>query len=328
MRYFKYILLSVVTMLTALPAAAQWQNNAMPPFLKAGDRVAVISPCSQPSIKVLENGCNVLRQWGFEPVTGPNVTKNYHGFAGTVEQRTSDLLWALRDTTCKAIICTRGGDGGIQLLPSVPLKEFRRNPKWLIGFSDITALHSASVVSGVMSIHGPMLQTIASQGGKDTVSATLQKLLMGELPQYHIDHNEMDQQGQAEGMLVGGNLTVFCALAGSSYDFLNLKQDLILFVEDTDESIRKVDRMLHNIVVRGLMPRIKGIIVGHFTSYCRNQDGFKDMYHMLHEYLRRYNIPVCYGFPTGHARPNFPLIEGCRVNLNVGAGGTDLTFIP
>lgn len=325
----KLRLLSLFPAFLLLVLSAQGQQKVLrPPFLKPGDRVAVISPSSTPEKKTVEAGCDILRQWGYEPVVGRYALADYHGFAGTREMRTSDLLWALRDTTIRAIMCTRGGDGAVQLLPYVKAKEFRSNPKWLIGFSDITALHSAFVQAGVMSIHGSMCQAISSQGGTDTVSVVLRQLLEGHLPVYHVEPHELDQRGTAEGVLVGGNFSVFCALAGSPYDSLNRAHEgLILFIEDTDEEMTKIDRLLHLLEVRGVLGRLKGILIGHFTKYKHPENGFEDMYQMLHEYLQHYPIPVCYGFPVGHKRPNFPLIEGGRVRMTVNKDGTQLSYL-
>ncbi|MBQ9357490.1 MAG: LD-carboxypeptidase [Prevotella sp.] len=299
----------------------------MPAFLHAGDSIAIISPSSSPDVRTIEAGCQALRLWGYVPVVGRHAAERYHGFAGTASQRAEDLLWALRDSTIRAIMCTRGGDGGVQVLPLVSAGEFRRHPKWIIGFSDVTALHSASVRAGVMSIHGPMCHAIAANGAADTANVVLRRLLQGQLPAYHAESHPLNQHGTAEGMLVGGNLSVFCGLAASPYDFLDIRSDLILFIEDTDESMTKTDRLLHLLEVRGVLGRLKGIVVGKFTKYKHPDNDFNDMYDMLHEYLQHYNIPVCYSFPVGHSRPNFPMIEGCRVRLTVAPSGTDLVFL-
>lgn len=320
------ILLTAFFTLSCLLTASSQQQLIMPPFLKAGDSIAIISPCSSPEEKTVEQGCAILRQWGYVPVVGRHALDEYHGFAGTADDRAADLLWALRDSTIRAIMCSRGGDGAVQVLMRVPLDEYRRQPKWLIGFSDVTAIHSAEVQAGVMSIHGSMCYAIAAQEGTDTVSVTLRRLLQGELPRYQVAPHDLNQQGTAQGMLVGGNFSVFCGLAGSDYDFLQ-QRDIILFIEDTDEEMTKVDRMLHLLEVRGILQRLKGIIVGHFTDYKRPKNGFDDMYHMLHEYLRHYPIPVSYAFPVGHARPNFPLIEGAQVRLTVNSQGTTLQYV-
>ena len=300
----------------------------MPRPLKPGDKIAVISPSSSPTEKTVSEGCEILRQWGYVPVVGTHALNEYHGFAGTADERAADLRWALTDSTISAIMCTRGGDGAVQLLTRINAADFRRQPKWLIGFSDITALHSAMVRAGVMSIHGSMLHAISAQDGTDSVSVMLHNMLEGKLPTYHIAHHSLDQRGTAEGLLVGGNFSVLCGLAGSPYDCLASREPLILFIEDTDEEMTKVDRMLHNLEVRGVLQRLKGIIVGHFTSYKHPKNDFEDMNDMLHSYLRELDIPVCYGFPVGHKRPNLPLIEGCRVRLTVSDNGTSLLFLP
>ena len=326
MKTRKSILIIVVLAFSLLGIQAQ-HTPVMPRPLKKGDRIAVISPSSSPTEKTVKEGCEILRQWGYVPVVGPHAMNEYHGFAGTADERAADLRWALTDSTISAIMCTRGGDGAVQLLTRISPSDFRRQPKWLIGFSDITALHSAMVQAGVMSIHGSMLHAISSQNGTDSVSVMLHNILEGTLPTYYLEHNALDQPGCAEGLLVGGNFSVLCGLAGSPYDCLVRREPLILFIEDTDEEMTKVDRMLHHLEVRGVLQRLKGIIVGHFTDYKRPKNDFEDMNEMLHSYLSELDIPVCYGFPVGHKRPNLPLIEGCRVRLEVSDAGTSLTFL-
>ena len=225
-------------------------------------------------------------------------------------------------------MCSRGGDGAVQVLRRIPLSEFRRHPKWIMGFSDATALHSAEVSAGVMSIHSTMCDGISAQGKRDSVNAILHRLLLGALPRYQVPAHPLNQQGEAEGILVGGNFSVFCGLAGSDYDFLNRADEgLILFMEDTGESMTKVDRMLHQLEIRGILSKLKGIIVGHFSKYKSPENDFADMYEMLHEYLQHLNIPVCYDFPVGHhSTYNYPLVEGCKVRLKVDSEGTSLIF--
>ena len=301
----------------------------MPTPLKTGDTIAVISPSSVPDSATVAKGCATLRSWGYVPVVGAHALSSYHGFAGTADERATDLLWALRNPSIKAIICSRGGDGAVQVLQRIPLKEFRNHPKWIMGFSDVTALHSAEVAAGVMSIHSSMCDGIAMRGERDSVNMILRKLLQGELPTYQAPAHPLNQQGEATGILVGGNFSVFCGLAGSEYDFLNRADEgLILFIEDTDESMTKVDRMLHQLEIRGVLSKLNGIIVGHFSKYKSPENGFADMYEMLHEYLQYYHIPVCYDFPVGHhSGKNYPMVEGCRVNLKVGQDGTLIQFV-
>ena len=318
----------IVLLLCMVEALFAQQEIIMPPFLKAGDTIAVISPSSTPDSLTVAKGCDALRAWGFVPHVGTHALDNYHNFAGKADERASDLLWALRDSTVKAIMCSRGGDGAVQVLRRIPLSEFRRHPKWILGFSDATALHSAEVSAGVMSIHSTMCDGISAQGKRDSVNAILRGLLLGELPRYQVPAHPLNQQGEAEGILVGGNFSVFCGLAGSDYDFLNRADEgLILFIEDTGESMSKVDRMLHQLEIRGILSKLKGIVVGHFSKYKSPENDFADMYEMLHEYLQHLHIPVCYDFPVGHhSTYNYPLIEGYKVRLKIDSGGTSLGF--
>ena len=321
----RYILLWLMFM-ALLPASAQ--QLVMPAALRPGDTIAIVSPSSTPDTLTVEKGCQTLREWGYVPVVAPHALNSWHGFAGTADERAADMLWALRDSTVKAIICSRGGDGAVQVLRRIPLSEFRSHPKWVMGFSDATALHSAEVAAGVMSIHCSMCDGISMRGERDSVNAILQRLLQGEMPSYQAPAHPLNQYGEAEGILVGGNMSVFCGLAGSEYDFLNRTDEgLILFIEDTGESISKVDRMLHHLEIRGILQRLKGIIVGHFSKYKSPDSGFTDMYDMLHEYLQHYDIPVCYDFPVGHhSGKNYPLVEGGRITLKVTADGTAIRF--
>ena len=322
------LLFSALLTTASLCVEAQ-QRSVMPTPLKTGDTIAVISPSSVPDSATVAKGCATLRSWGYVPVVGAHALSSYHGFAGTADERTADLLWALRNPSIKAIICSRGGDGAVQVLQRIPLKEFRNHPKWIMGFSDVTALHSAEVAAGVMSIHCSMCDGIAMRGERDSVNMILRKLLQGELPTYQAPAHPLNQQGEATGILVGGNFSVFCGLAGSEYDFLNRADEgLILFIEDTDESMTKVDRMLHQLEIRGVLSKLNGIIVGHFSKYKSPENGFADMYEMLHEYLQHYQIPVCYDFPVGHhSGKNYPMVEGCKVNLKVGQDGTLIQFV-
>lgn len=322
------LLFSALLTTATLYVEAQ-QRSVMPTPLKTGDTIAVISPSSVPDSATVAKGCATLRSWGYVPVVGAHALSSYHGFAGTADERATDLLWALRNPSIKAIICSRGGDGAVQVLQRIPLKEFRNHPKWIMGFSDVTALHSAEVAAGVMSVHCSMCDGIAMRGERDSVNMILRKLLQGDLPTYQAPAHPLNQQGEATGILVGGNFSVFCGLAGSEYDFLNRADEgLILFIEDTDESMTKVDRMLHQLEIRGVLSKLNGIIVGHFSKYKSPENGFADMYEMLHEYLQHYQIPVCYDFPVGHhSGKNYPMVEGCKVNLKVGQDGTLIQFV-
>ena len=277
-----------------------WMPSLSAQILHEGDTIAIISPSSSTDTTTINGGIRTLESWGYHCVVGPNALNDYHGFAGTIDERLSDLLWALREPSVKAVMCSRGGDGAAQLLARLSLDTLRQYPKTIIGFSDVTALLCAEARAGVKGIHGSMCWALKTYEGNDTISQTLRRLLQGELPTYRVASHPLDIKGRAEGIVIGGNLSVYNDLAGSDFDPL-LLDDIILFMEDTGEGMSKVDRMLHNLEIRGLLPHLRGIIVGQFNKYKHPENGFQDMYQMLHEYMKHYGIPVCFDFPVGHA---------------------------
>ena len=214
-------------------------------FLQEGDTIAIISPSSATDTTTINGGIRTLEKWGYHCIVGPNALNDYHGFAGTIDERLSDLLWALREPSVKAIMCSRGGDGAAHLLCRLSLDTLRNYPKMIIGFSDVTALLCAEARVGQRGIHGSMCHALKTYEGNDTVSQSLRRMLKGDIPIYRIAPHPLNIQGHAEGIVVGGNLSVFNDLAGSDYDPL-LLPDIILFMEDTGEGMSKVDRMLHS----------------------------------------------------------------------------------
>ena len=303
-----------------------WMTTATAQFLHEGDTIAIISPSSATDTATINGGIRTLEKWGYRCVVGRNALNDYHGFAGTIDERLSDLLWALRESSVKAIMCSRGGDGATHLLSRLSPDTLRQYPKLIIGFSDITALLCAEARVGVKGIHGSMCHAINTYEGNDTVSQCLRRMLQGDLPEYRVAPHPLNVEGRAEGIVVGGNLSVYNDLAGSDFDPL-LLSGIILFMEDTGEGMSKVDRMLHNMEMRGLLKNVRGIIVGQFSKYKHPENGFDDMYEMLHEYLRHYNIPICYDFPVGHAHlRNFPLLTGAKATLEVTPNGATLRY--
>jgi len=307
------------------------QRIVAPQFLKAGDRVAIISMGSKPGESNPTGAAAVLKEWGFDPVIGQNVLANHHGYAGTIDQRRSDLMWALRDPSIKAIIATRGGYGTSMLFTAIPLDTLKRYHKWIVGYSDISSMHSAQVCAGNMSIHGNMCGALGSRGATDSVNLLLRDLLTGKAPTYNVPGNPYNHEGHATGILMGGNLSVLSNIAGSKdYDFLdrhNLEnRDIILFLEDVGENIMRVNSMLYQIKVKGIMSHVKGIIMGRFTDYEPSND-YSDMNEMLAENLKEYNVPICFDFPASHDESwNYPMIEGCPVTLDVTRNNVTLQF--
>ena len=299
-------------------------NCTKPEYLKPGDRVALISPSYYTPMENVEKTAEVLRGWGLEPVIGPNVGKVYADrYAGTVEERVSDIRWALNDTTIKAIICNRGGYGTIQLIDQMTLREWGAHPKWLVGFSDITTLHGLLTRAGVMSIHGTMSSFLAA-GGTDETSTLMRDLLMGYVPRYKVPAHPQNIQGKAKGVLVGGNICTFAPNLGTRAD-ATIGRDIILFIEEVGESMHNIDRQFNILAMNGVLDRCKGVVLGEFEG-CGSEFSYESIEEMLHQYLEKYDIPVLCGFPAGHGNVNLPLVMGAPVTLEVGSDGATLQF--
>ena len=299
-------------------------NCVKPDYLKAGDKVALISPSYFTPMENVEKTAAVLRSWGLEPVVGPNVGKVVDGrYAGTVAERVSDIRWALNDPTIKAIICNRGGYGTIQLINQLTLAELKASPKWLVGFSDISTLHGLFTRAGVMSIQGTMSSFLA-KGGTDTTSTLMRDLLLGKVPHYELPAHSQNITGKASGTLVGGNLCTFAPNLGTQAD-ATMGKDLILFVEEVEESMHNIDRQMRILQMNGVLDRCKGIILGEFTD-CGNEFTYESVEAMFNKMLKAYNIPVLCGFPGGHGDVNLPLVMGSNVTIDVRTDGATLQF--
>lgn len=308
----------------AAKPAMQRLNCMQPDYLKAGDKVALISPSYFTSMENVTKAADVLRSWGLEPVIGPNVGKQFVGkYAGTVAERVSDIRWALSDPSVKAIVCNRGGYGSIQMINDLTLRELATSPKWIVGFSDITTFHGLWQNAGVMSIHGTMCSFLA-KGGTDDTSTLMRDLLMGKVPRYELPAHPQNITGRAKGVLVGGNLCTFAPNLGSQAD-ATAHPDIILFIEEVEESMHNIDRQFEILAMNGVLSRCRGVILGEFTD-CNQEFTYDSVEAMLYEYLKKYNIPVLCGFPAGHGDINLPLVMGAPVTLDVRSDGATLQF--
>ena len=293
-----------------------------PPYLKEGDRVALVSPAYWVPQEVLGQAAETLRSWGLQPVIGPHTNNLVaNAYAGTAEERAADLLWALEDDSVKAIICSRGGYGCIHILNRIPQESYLAHPKWLIGHGDITILLHAIVCSGVMCIHGPMAFQLA--GGQELATAITHDILFGTIPQYEVPSNNYNRCGHAEGILVGGNLSSCSAIVGTQFQ-LSPKQDIILFIEEVEEPLHNIDRLFYRLRLQLDFERVKGIVFGSFSSN-RFDLQFDSVEQMLMTHLNDYDIPVCCGFPVG-GNSCMPLIEGAPCTLDVTTEKSTLTF--
>lgn len=301
-----------------------------PEKLKKGDKVAIISPATIVKEEYIAGACARLRERGYIPVVMAGANGPADGsFASGREQRLADLLSSLEDPEIKAILCARGGYGCVHLLPGIPMQVVRNNPKWLIGFSDISALHALWIRAGVASLHAPMAKHLTIEPDDDPSTLHLFHILEeGVEVDYSVPPHPFNRYGHAEGILRGGNLAVLNGLASTPYDILALSdnEEVILFIEDISEAIYAVERMLMRLYLSGTLSGIKGLIVGQFTEYRpdRNHDSMEAMIHKL---LTRYgidSIPVAFGFPVGHVTLNYPLPEGGKASLCVNSEGVEL----
>ena len=296
-----------------------------PPALQPGDKIALISPAYFTSKANVDTASAILRAWGFEPVLGPNVGKEYLGYyAGTDQERLADLKWALKDKSIKAILCNRGGYGSIHLTRMLPLQKFAAHPKWLIGFSDITTLHGMANRAGVMSIHGTMCSLMAKSHGLGMTNTLLRDLLSGTVPQYEVPAHPLSIPGHAQGTLVGGNLSTFSPVLGTEAD-ATLAGGIILYIEEVEEDMSHIDRMINTLVLNGVFDRCQGVILGEFTD-CEANLQIDSVEELICGYLRDRHIPVLCGFPAGHGDVNLPLILGAPVTLDVRTDGATLRF--
>ena len=297
-----------------------------PAFLQKGDKVTVISPSSIIEPDILAGGIKCLKSWGLNVSKGRFVRGKYGNFAGTVKQRLGDLQRAMDDPDCKAIFCSRGGYGANNLLAQLDFTKFHQSPKWLIGFSDITALHCRIQSEGFASLHAPMLKHLIEEGADDYCNQAIHDILFGINAQQHYqcEGNPLNHTGKATGIIRGGNMAVWHGLLGTPYD-IN-PAGTILFVEDVGEKPHAIERMFYNLKLSGFLDKLSGLIICQFTEFEEHKQLGKELYPALADMLKEYHYPICFGFPVGHVPMNVPIIEGAQVELKVSKKEVSLKF--
>ncbi len=297
-----------------------------PPKLKPGDTVGIAAPAGCLAESEINDSVDLIRSWGLEVTYGKHLFSRRSSFAGTDKQRAADFQQMLDDRSIKAILCARGGYGTIRMIDKLNFTTFLKHPKWIAGFSDITVLHAClQQCLGVESLHGTMPR-IAPPGKPDLASLdTLRAFLFGKISQYTLQPHQLNIPGQARGILVGGNLSVLYSLAGSYYD--PDTRGKILFLEDLNEYLYHIDRMIMNLKIRDKLKGLSGLIVGNMTGMKSSPSGFrKPACEIIRDAVAGYDYPVLFGFPAGHARPNFTLPLGREVRLSVTRQACSLKF--
>jgi muramoyltetrapeptide carboxypeptidase len=297
----------------------------IPPFLQVGSIVRLVSPAGVIDADLVEGAAKCLNNWGLSVRIGKSATLRYGRFAGTSLERLNDLQEALDDSECDAIFCTRGGYGTIQLIDNLNWDAFKKHPKWLIGYSDITMLHAFLSKNGVASIHGGMAKALAeSLKNKQEHVSFLKNALFGSFPKYSCEANPLNRFGAAEGPLFGGNLSILYSLRGTPYDCIPEKS--ILFIEDIGERPYVVDRMMHNLKLGGILSHLAGLIIGNFSDFEEDPLFGKTVQEIIADAVSEYSYPLCFDFPVGHDGRNLPMICGADVQLHVGHEGVHLQF--
>jgi muramoyltetrapeptide carboxypeptidase len=299
------------------------QNKQLTPnVLKPGDTIAIIAPAKAANKEHLQLAQTIIQKRGYKVLLSPHIDKLYHQFAGTDSERAADLQWAVNHKDVRAVFCFRGGYGTYKILEKVDFSPIKSNPKWFVGFSDITSLQLYLYRHyRLVSLHAPMpvnYKNISTEA-MDSVFAALENYTL----KHQTNHHPLNVCGNANGILLGGNLSLIYSMTGSNDlpDFENC----ILFIEDLDEYLYHVDRMMLNLDKSGILKKISALIVGGMSSMKDNEIPFgKNAEEIIYEYFSKYDKPLCFNFPIGHIMDNRALIQGKFAELRINNLSTEL----
>lgn len=287
-----------------------------PPLLHRGSTVAIVSPAgiARPQ-QVFEAAGVMERLWGWNVRVMPHALGRHGTFSGSIDERLADFLAAWTDDTVDALICSRGGYGAVQLLDSLQHQlPVASTPKWLVGFSDITALHGLMHRNGIASIHGPMCKHISENGGDNLNACALQQMLTKGRIDYQFRPHPLNRCGSATAPLIGGNLSVMAALIDTPYSLI--RPGTILFIEDLNEPIYKLQRILYQLRLNGTLSQLAALVVGQFVN-CPADPNYPSVETMIAEMVAPYDYPVAMGIPIGHGGHALPFYESAYASLSV-----------
>lgn len=299
------------------------QDSKIPPSLKKGDKIAITCPAKKLPAPMTD-AIKLLESWGLEVILGETLDLSYHQFAGDDEERADDMQRFIDDDSIKAIIAARGGYGTIRMIDRVDFSRFAINPKWLVGFSDITVLHTHLFANfGAQTIHGQMPVNIPDASAHSL--ETLRRALFGEELSYRFNSHALNRTGESSGILIGGNLSLLIAVSGSVSDPDYTGK--ILFIEDVGEYLYSIDRMMRNLKRAGKLKKLAGLVVGGFTDVKDNDIPFgQTVSEIIMEVVKDYDYPVCFDFPAGHIPDNCSLIFGKTIDLQINGDEVTLSF--
>lgn len=289
----------------------------VPAALKPGDKIRIVSPAGKVKEEHVLPAVNWLAGEGYRVELGRHVFSTCYQFAGTDNQRLEDFQEALDDPDAAAILCSRGGYGTVRILGKIDYSGLFQHPKWIVGFSDISIMHSCLNNHRMASIHGVMPRYFFSSNGLPGQSLkSLIQLITGSSVSYQIPAAEGDRPGKATGELAGGNLSVISSMQGTPCELNTAGK--ILFLEDIDEFLYHTDRMMYQLKLSGKFKKLRGLVLGNFTDIKDNESPFgKNVHEIISEAVQEYDFPVCYGFPAGHNEVNLALAFGLKWELTV-----------
>jgi len=288
-----------------------------PPYLRKGDKVGIVSPSRSITFDEIHPSIRVLQKFGLEVVLGSHVFSRHNQFAGTDEYRREDFQQMLDDDSIRAILCSRGGYGAVRIIDKLNFTRFLLHPKWIVGYSDITVFHAhIHEHFGIETLHATMPKNILSDVPDDSIKSMI-NALFGYPVTYSCSRSPLSRDGSGEGILVGGNLSILCNLMGSA-SALNT-EGKILFLEDVDEYLYHIDRMMMNLKRAKKLSGLAGFIVGGMTKMNDNTVPFGKLPgEIIAEAVTEFKYPVCFDFPAGHVERNLALIFGRKIKLSVG----------
>ena len=291
-------------------------NCIIPPYLVAGDKVAIVAPARSINPSDISTAIQILEMWGLEVLLAKHLYSHYHQFAGTDVERTEDMQEALDNTDIKAIICARGGYGTSRIIDKIDFSGFLKSPKWLVGFSDITVLHAHLYKIGVASIHGIMPLLFPKQT-HETVES-LRQALEGKPINIAVAPHYLNKQGHAKGDLIGGNLSLFANIIGTASEVNT--EGKILFLEDVSEYLYHLDRMMVQLLRAGKLANLAGMVVGQFSEIRDTNNAFgKNINELILDLVQEFNYPIAFDFPIGHEQHNLSIFCGKTASLVVEA---------
>lgn len=290
-----------------------------PSYLVAGDTIGITCPAGYMAAAKAQTCIDTLQQWGYRVKVGKTLgSASSTYFSGTDKERLYDFQEMLDDDTVKAVLCGRGGYGMGRIIDRINFKAFKKNPKWIIGFSDITVLNAHLYTHyKIASLHAPMAAAFNDEGFNNEYVQSLRQALEGKTARYHCGVHEFNHKGEAIGELVGGNLALLAHLVGTPSDIKT--KGRILFLEDVGEYLYNIDRMLHQLKRAGKLDKLAGLIIGGFTDNKDTERPFgKTAYEIIHDMVKEYDYPICFNFPVSHEKENYALKVGVGYKLKVG----------